>query len=287
MTRRSLLAGAVAVALAAGLSLAGHASADGAGRAAQRYVALGDSYTSSPLTGAPAGAPLGCLRSDNNYPHLVAERTGAQLTDVSCSGAQSRDFASAQAVRGGSNPPQYDAITADTQVVSVGIGGNDIGFGDIVRNCVSPVPFGTPCRDRYSGTLEPRIDALQATLEGVLDEVRDRAPEARVLLVGYPQILPASGPGCYPVVPYTPGDVAYLRGILERLNGVVRAAASGGGARFVDTAAPTTGHDVCTAPGTRWIEGLLPTEPAAPVHPNARGAQALADAVQAAFGSPT
>jgi lysophospholipase L1-like esterase len=204
---------------------------------------------------------------------------------VSCSGAQTKDFVAPQAVRGGSNPPQYDALAKDTQLVSVGIGGNDIGFSDIVRQCVSVSPFGTPCRDRFQGTLEPRIDALKATLTGVLQEVHARSPKARVLLVGYPQILPTAGPGCYPAVPFTPGDVEYLRGILTRLNGVVRSAASSGKASFVDTAAATVGHDVCTPPGTKWIEGLVPTAPAAPVHPNAAGAAALSRAVLATVSS--
>jgi lysophospholipase L1-like esterase len=258
--------------------------------AGQAYAALGDSYTASPLTGPLAGPPPGCLRSTNNYPHLVAERTGAQVTDVSCSGAQTRDFAAAQAVQGGSNPPQYDALGAGTQLVTVGIGGNDIGFGEIVQGCVSATPFGTPCRDKYvqgsHDELAARIDTVGDRLDDVLAEVHRRAPAARVLLVGYPSILPAQGPGCYPVVPYTAGDVEYLRGVLTKLNSTIADAAAGGNATYVDTATPTLGHDVCTPPGTRWIEGLVPTAPAYPVHPNALGAAALSRAVLATLGVP-
>ncbi|PVZ10215.1 SGNH/GDSL hydrolase family protein [Actinomycetospora cinnamomea] len=256
----------------------------------QVYVALGDSYTSSPLTGPAAGPPPGCQRSANNYPHLVAQRTGAQLTDVSCSGARTRDFAAPQAVQGGQNPPQYDALGAATQLVTIGIGGNDIGFGEIVRSCVSPSPFGTPCRDRYTagGTdrLAARIDELSGRLDDVLGEVRDRAPGARVLIVGYPSVLPAEGPGCYPVVPYTAGDVEYLRGVLADLNDTIAQAAADGDATYVDAFTPTVGHDVCTLPGTRWVEGLVPTAPAAPLHPNALGAAALSRAVLATLGVP-
>lgn len=259
--------------------------------AGQAYVALGDSYTASPLTGAPAGPPPGCLRSANNYPHLVAERTAAQLTDVSCSGARTRDFAAPQPVQGGENPPQYDALGAGTQLVTVGIGGNDIGFSEIVQACVSPTPFGTPCRDRYTqgphDELAARIDDLGDRLDDVLDEVHRRAPDARVLLVGYPSVLPAQGPGCYPVVPYTPGDVEYLRGVLDQLNGEIADAAADGDATYVDTRTPTLGHDVCALPGERWIEGLVPTAPAAPVHPNALGSAAMSRAVLATLGVPT
>jgi lysophospholipase L1-like esterase len=280
----------VAVAALATLLAVPAASANPGPGPGQAYVALGDSYTSSPLTGPNAGLPQGCLRSVNNYPHLVAGRTGAQLTDVSCSGARSRDFAAPQTVQGGQNPPQYDALGAGTQLVTVGIGGNDIGFGEIVQSCVSPSPFGTPCRDRYTagGTdqLAARIDELSGSLDDVLDEVHDRAPAARVLIVGYPSVLPAEGPGCYPVVPYTAGDVAYLRGVLTDLNATIAQAAADGDATYVDTATPTVGHDVCALPGTRWIEGLVPTAPAAPVHPNALGAEALSRAVLATLGVP-
>lgn len=283
---RLLVAAAVGV-----LALAVAPVAMGAPAAAGKaYVALGDSYTASPLTGPVAGPPPGCLRSANNYPHLVAESTGAQLTDVSCSGARTGDFAAPQAVNGGENPAQYDALGAGTALVTVGIGGNDIGFSEIVQACVSPTPVGTPCRDRYTegphDELSGRIDDLGDRLDDVLNEVHRRAPDARVLLVGYPSVLPAEGPGCYPAVPYTPGDVAYLRGVLSHLNAEIADAASDGGATYVDTAAPTVGHDVCALPTERWIEGLVPTAPAAPVHPNAAGSAAMSRAVLATLGVP-
>lgn len=255
------------------------------GPAGQRYVALGDSYTSSPFTGPPAGPPPGCLRSLNDYPHVVASGAGASLTDVSCSGATTREFANPQTVQGGSNPPQYGALGRNTQLVTVGIGGNDIGFSEIVRSCVSPTPVGSPCKDRYTagGTdqLRARIAALGPKLATVVNEVKKRSPSAKVLLVGYPSVLPADGPGCYPAVPYTPDDVAYLRGILSTLNDRIAAEARKGGATYVDTATPSLGHDVCQVPGVKWIEGLVPTAPAAPVHPNALGSDALGRAVLA------
>ena len=276
---RSLLAGVTAGVLL--LASAGVASA----QETTPYVALGDSYTSSPLTGRNAGAPIGCLRSSNNYPHLVARELGAQLTDVSCSGATAREFGAAQRTSAGVNPAQYSALSSSTELVTVGIGGNDIGFAEIVRACLSALPFGTPCRDRYTagGTdqLRQRIAALGPTLATVLSEVRRRSPDARVALVGYPSVLPATGPGCYPAVPITPGDAAYLRGILADLNTRIQRSARAGDATFVDTYTSTVGHDFCQVPGTKWIEGIIPTNPAYPVHPNALGSAALSRAVLA------
>lgn len=279
---RSLLAGVIAGALLVGT--AGVASA----QETSPYVALGDSYTSSPLTGTNAGSPIGCLRSSNNYPHLVARELGAQLTDVSCSGATAREFGSAQTTSAGVNPAQYSALTPATRLVTVGIGGNDIGFSEIVRTCLSALPIGTPCRDRYTagGTdqLRQRIAALGPTLKTVLAEVRRRSPDARVALVGYPSVLPATGPGCYPAVPITPGDAAYLRGVLADLNSRIERSAAAGDATYVDTYTSTVGHDFCQVPGKKWIEGIIPTNPAYPVHPNALGSAALSRAVLATLG---
>jgi lysophospholipase L1-like esterase len=270
------------------LGAAGVASAAPAGGGTSPYVALGDSYTASPLTGTNAGPPPGCFRSVNNYPHLTATAFGAQLTDVSCSGATTKEFGTAQTTDSGVNPPQYSALAKTTKLVTVGIGGNDIGFSEIVRTCLSATPFGSPCKDHYTagGTdeLRARINALGGKLATVLKEVHRRSPDARVALVGYPSVLPASGPGCYPAVPITPGDVAYLRGVLTDLNARIRRSAAAGSATYVDTATSTVGHDVCQAPGTKWIEGLIPTAPAFPVHPNAQGSAALSRAVVAALG---
>ncbi|GLZ50841.1 lipase [Actinomycetospora sp. NBRC 106378] len=255
------------------------------------YVALGDSYTAAPLTGTNAGAPVGCFRSRNDYPHLVAERLGTDLTDVSCSGATAAAFATAQRTDSGTNPPQYDALGAGTRLVTIGIGGNDIGFAEIVRACLSALPFGSPCRDRFTAggvdRLRERVADLGPTLASVLREVHRRAPGATVAVVGYPSLLPASGAGCYPLVPIAPADLTYLRGVLTTLNGGLERAADEGGAVYVDTATPSIGHDFCQAPGVRWVEGLVPLAPAFPFHPNAAGSAGLSRAVVSALADGT
>jgi len=274
----------IAVAVLAGLVLsAGPAGAAGSGR----YVALGDSYASAPLVPAQTGQPAGCLRSNRNYPALVAK--GLEITDfrdVSCGGATTRDMTAAQQVPGGRNAPQLDAVTADATLVSVTIGGNDIGFGSIIQECAtrSPLkPTGSACKDFYNsgGTdqLAARIRATAPKIADVLHGIDGRAPEATIVVVGYPAILPDSGPGCFPIVPFSPGDVAYLRSTEKALNAMLADEAGSAGAVFVDTYTPSIGHDVCTPPGTKWIEGFVPTSPAAPVHPNALGTAGQAAAV--------
>lgn len=251
------------------------------------YVALGDSYAAGPLVPVQTGMPTGCLRSDRNYPSIVAETIGAAaFRDVSCSGATTEHIGGEQAVPLGVNPAQLDALDAGTGLVTLTIGGNDVGFAEIIGDCAqrSPLqPAGAACRDFYTADggdeLVRRIDATAPKISAALDAVADRSPDARVLLVGYPAILPDTGPGCFPLVPFSAGDVAYLRDVEKRLNAMLEDRAAGAGVEYVDTYGPTIGHDVCQPPGTKRVEGLVPTAPAAPVHPNALGMAAMAAAV--------
>src|SRR4029453_7302003 len=119
------------------------ARADTPAAPAPNYVALGDSYTAGPLI-PPFEQPYGCLKSGNNYPHFVAANIGLPLRDVSCSGAETEDMFAPQGVSPGPNPPQLDALDAGTQIVTLGIGGNDIGFSSVAEDCMSLQPTGTP-----------------------------------------------------------------------------------------------------------------------------------------------
>ena len=251
------------------------------------YVALGDSYAAGPLIPVQVGLPPGCLRSDQDYPAKVARALGiGDFRDVSCSAATTDDLAGPQAVALGVNPPQLDALGPHTALVTLTIGGNDVGFASIIAECAvrSPSrPTGAACRDFFTagGTdqLAARIAATAPKIDAALHAITARSPHATVALVGYPAILPDSGPGCFPLVPFTAGDVAYLRGVEKELDAMLAQQARDAGARYVDTYRPTIGHDICTLPGTKWIEGLVPTAPAAPVHPNELGMTAIARAV--------
>jgi hypothetical protein len=101
------------------------------------------------------------------------------------------------------------------------------------------------------------------------------------VVVGYIAILPDSGSGCWPTVPVAFGDVPYLRGIQRSLNTMLSNTAAANGATYVDAYTPSIGHDACRSRTTRWTEGLVPANPAAPFHPNARGEQGTATAVLA------
>jgi lysophospholipase L1-like esterase len=239
------------------------------------YVALGDSFTAGPLIPNQSLNPLGCLRSSNDYPAVVARTLGLSLRDVSCSGAQTRHMTESQGVTPGPNPPQFNALRADTALVTLGIGGNDIGFSGIVQNCATLNPFGTPCRNDYvrngQDELRNRIQATAPRVGAVIRGIRARSPQARIFVIGYPAILPENNFGCWPIMPLTFTDVGYLRGVEKALNAMLANQAAANGARYVDTYTPSIGRDACKGPSTRWVEPIVPANPAAPVHPNARG----------------
>ena len=247
--------------------------------AGSSYVALGDSYTSGPLIPNQIAEAGACARSDHDYPHLVAAVFNvSRFTDMSCSGATTANMTQPQFLPfGAPNRPQLEAVDAGVDLVTLGIGGNDSGLVDVTLTCVGLgllAPFGAPCQEHYARNGEDigaRVDATAPRIAAVLAAIHERAPRARVFVVGYPVILPHQGSGCWPLFPMAFGDVPWLRALLQRLNVMLAAAAAAGGATFVDTYSTSIGHDVCALPGVKWVEGLVPTELAAPLHPNFRG----------------
>jgi lysophospholipase L1-like esterase len=249
----------------------------------QHYVALGDSYTSGPLIPLQRTDPIGCLRSTNNYPALLARILQVRdYTDVSCSGATTANMTAPQAVDLGTNPPQFNALRPDTDLVTLTISGNDMEFRDVLVTCVelsATDPLGNPCErqataggiDRYAR----RIAALAPRVAQVLEGIRARSPRATVLLVGYLRILPPTL-GCYPVVAIARGDVPYLDGLEQQLTALLADQARHHGAVFVDSYAGSLGRDACQPPGVKWVEGTTPTSLAYPVHPNIIGMHAVA-----------
>lgn len=282
--RRSLTVGAALVAAAA-LAPVGTAAASTVPSHTRSvdYVALGDSYASAPFV--PTQVDTTCLRSDRNYPSLVARSRNASLTDVSCSGATTADITAPQSE---GVPAQLDAVHRGTDLVTLTIGGNDIGFSTVLGTCVSLMsgdPVGAPCRTHFTSAGDDRItDAIAGTgskVAAVLRDIHRRAPHARVVVVGYPDLFPDDGVGCTgPGVPLAAGDFAWLRDKEKELNTMLLRQARRGGTEYVNTYAPTVGHDLCKPAGERWIEPFVPQAPAAPVHPNATGENAMANAVE-------
>jgi lysophospholipase L1-like esterase len=277
------LAVAVLVAIAAPLAF----SAAGAA-AIGPYVSLGDSYTAAPLVPLPTGNPSLCGRSTNNYPSDVARIIQpSSFTDVSCSSATTVDMTSPQNLYNlQTNPPQFNALGPADRLVTVGIGGNDAGLIGVAEKCAeldATSPTGTTCKNYYNqGGSDPNVAAIKATgpkVAGVIQGIHQRAPHARVLIVGYPDGLPVDGSSCWPLVPLSPGDIQYIDSLETQLNSVIANAAASNNARFVDTFTSSIGHDACKPPGVAWVNGIVPNSAAFPLHPNAMGEQNMANQV--------
>jgi lysophospholipase L1-like esterase len=252
------------------------------------YVALGDSYTAGPLITNQSGDPEGCLRSDRNWPALThpnIEVTG--FRDVSCSGAETDDMWAPQGVNPGPNPAQLDAVDGTSKVVTLQIGGNDIGFSDIIQTCALQNPWGSGCTPDYvrngRDEISEAINATAPKIDAVVAEIERKAPKATVFLVGYPTLVPQSGNGCYPLVPLLSKDVPYLRAKTVELNAMIAARAAAAGVHYIDLYGPSAGHDFCASTSNKWVEGIIPTSVAAPVHPNAKGMENFAAIITAAI----
>ena len=287
--RRTVHALAATLVAAATVTLtAGPASAHPQRVVTSPYVALGDSYSSAagvaPLV---PGSPVGCSRSLLNFAHDIARVTRpSSFTDVTCSGAQTSDYFTPQAVTPPDPTvrPQLDAVTKNTRLVTMTIGGNDESvftssfFGCAAVTASSGDIFGNPCQQKYGNTFVDEIrQQTYPNLVTTLTAVRKKAPSATVVILGYPEILPETGNiACFAAMPVSVGDVAWLNREEDVLNSVVRQAAAVTGVRFVDMAPSSTGHDACQAPTRRWIEPALGFVNAFPVHPNFKGEAAMA-----------
>jgi lysophospholipase L1-like esterase len=239
------------------------------------YVALGDSYTAGPGIAPPDTEQPTCFRSDGNWPHLLAGTDDLSLTDVSCSGATTQ---SAIDGVGSTVPSQLDALSRATELVTVGIGGNDGGlFGTLLQSCSRDADA---C-GRYVAQQAPDILATTtASVTDLLGQVRDRAPEARILLVGYLRLAPESGTCDLLGVPSAAADDA--RRIEQGLEDALVEAAANADVTFVSMRTASQGHDVC-AGRDAWVNGRQVSDGDGIVfHPRTPGMQAVASAVAAA-----
>ena len=241
------------------------------------YVALGDSYTAGPFVPLPTGDPIDCGQSTQNYPHLVARALGADVfRDVSCGSATIDDFAAPQdgLPAGGTNPPQFDALEKGVDVVTVGIGGNDVGFVGAALDCMRAAgpPVQQPCsedlraggRDRLSEKIQDTAPELAAALE----TIHGLAPGAKVFLVGYPTALPDNGVACWPYVPILQADMPYLVAKFKEMNAMLATMAAEHGATYVDIYTSSIGHDACQLPPNAWVNGIVTVPVSLFAHPN-------------------
>ena len=250
-------------------------------RVDNRYVALGSSMAAGPgIRPKAAGAPMGAGRSAANYPHLVAARLSLDLIDVTFSGATTANVLS-ERQRGA--PPQVDALDGSESLVTVTIGGNDVGYVPLLY--AAGLPRWTRSLPVLGRILRQQLDdaardaalaAVGGSLRAVGEEVRRRAPSARVLFVDYLTLLPPSGT---PAGPLAADDAATGRRIAEVLERLTGEAAAATGCEVVRAAAASRDHHPWSADPWATPFGLPLPGRAAPLHPNAAGMRAVADLI--------
>ncbi|MEU2249346.1 SGNH/GDSL hydrolase family protein [Streptomyces sp. NPDC019224] len=282
-------------ALAVGLALAASALLpSGSAGAADSYewAALGDSYTAGVFVGTPQ-PPLGdasrdgCDRTADAYPDIVDQELAefppgrpVNLTNVSCGAAVISDIATTRqtpispvqppATGWPSVDPQIKRAGLDdgTDVVTVGVGGNSLPFADILAKCLEKGAAGQSCRDYFTNppegeeSLQDRLARVQDEYIRMLAEVHQAAPNAKVVTVGYPAVLPEDSGDCNRLALtelslITHADVDWLRDeVLQPLNSTIERVSSFFGDRYVDVYSSSVGHDVCQPADIKWVEGI-------------------------------
>lgn len=244
-----------------------------------RYVAIGDSYSAGPGI-SPVDQDSGfCLRSTANFPSLVAEQLSTQLVDVSCSGASTTTVTQGADGFTGTAEPQIDAVTPDTDVVTIGLGGNDGGlFQTLIQSCREGA---AACQQFVSGQAPAVLASTTDSLARLLRSVTSRAPDATVALVGYPRLSPATGTCAAAGIDTTAQDI--VRSAETLLDDALRAAADVAGVTFVSLREASKGHDAC-AGAAAWTNGATASNGDGIVfHPRANGMRAIADVVARAL----
>lgn len=245
--------------------------------AVRSYVAIGDSFTSGPGLADLRDGGAFCLRSDHNWPSLLARRLDpASFVDVSCAGATTDDV-----VQDGSGPSgalaQIDAVKPGTELVTVGIGGND---GNLFASLLSACTGGQGACGQFTRDTAPRIlQQSVSDIAAVLKDVRARAPKATVLLVGYLRIMPDSG-SC-PTIGIPAEDAAAVRGAEKLLDRALADAAQRAGVPYVSTRKASHGHDACAGAQAWTNGGTVKDDDGIAFHPRLAGMQAVARAVEA------
>jgi lysophospholipase L1-like esterase len=234
--------------------------------APDEYAALGDSFSSGVGTGSYTLSDS-CKRGVYAYPWLVAQqRANTSLTFVACSGAATGDVLASQ----------IQHLGPTTDLVTITIGGNDIGFADLIYQCT----LGD-CSARLDSTRASLSTFLPSRLDSVYAAIESNAPAARVVVLGYPRMF--STTGCFGTFGITSTERTKANQLADALDQVIAARATAFGFAYKSAIAPFTGHAVCA--WGAWLNGLNLFNTTESYHPNRSGNSfGYAPLVRAALG---
>lgn len=275
-----------------------------------RYVAMGDSYSSGQGAGSyypPApDRPAACWRSHNAYSVLLAKRLRGRYASfdetndfVACAGAKVSDLLD----------HQVKYLAPDVGLITVGVSGDDAGWTDVLRQCMGSLAVVLNCKSTINRRVKQALPALTKSLGPAFAKIRDAAPHATVIVVGYPKLFDEKSstllppgilnlcitcsdpttPVCTSVVDLTRGARVNFNNATGRLDDLIKRIARQHHFRFVDPRPAFQDHAVCGPKGD-WIGGLpisqLPDTlrghpPITVFHPNRSGQAGYADAIAA------
>lgn len=233
------------------------------------YAGLGDSYSSG--NGAfSTNLHAGCGRNTYAYPSLVAQaRANTHLTFVACQGAVTDDVVSTQ----------VNALTADTDYVSITIGGNDVGFANLIFNCAGSFSFN--CENATNDTKAKITNELPAKLDRTYAAIRAKAPNATVVVLGYPRLFGKSL-ACAAANGITAQEAVWANEVADLLDTTIAGRAAAAGFTYQSMIRSFAGHDVCAS--TPYVNGKS-WSIADGYHPTRAGySGAMAPAVRSVIG---
>ncbi|WP_372790830.1 SGNH/GDSL hydrolase family protein [Paraconexibacter sp.] len=211
-----------------------------ASAAADRYVALGDSYSSG--TGTRTYFDSTCQRSVYSYPYLLSQqRANTSLVFAACSGAKTGDVLS----------NQVSSLTSTTKIVTITIGGNDAGFSNVIKECAKP-EWASICDTKVNEAQNYIRNTLPGQLNNVYTQIKNRSPTAKVVVLGYPRLF--MGVDCNAGTYFDSDDMVMLNQTADLLNSTTSGRASAYGFTFKNPTTAFTGHAICSS--TEWINGL-------------------------------
>jgi len=205
------------------------------------YVALGDSYASGVGTRSYISDGTSCQRSTYAYPWLIASSRGYTLNFKACSGARIPDVTN----------NQLGALSAATNYVTISVGGNDAGFASVLTECAQPW-WSSDCNAAIDKAQSYINNTLPGKLSTLYASIRSKAPNARVVVVGYPRIF--NGEDCNAGTWFSPAEETRLNQTADLLNSRTSAQASARGFSFANPTSRFLGHAVCD--DVEWINGL-------------------------------
>lgn len=246
------------------------------------YVAMGDSRAAGTHRTPSLGYYLGCLRSADSYPEILrAKLRPRSFTDTSCAGATSPNlWSTPQRTPTYPRPPQVEQIPAGAQLLTISIGGNDMGWPAILGKCLTGSRADDKkCRESVdlADLVDRRLAKMDRATSAALAAIRKAQPRAQIVMVGIGGFIGERG--CFPAVPLSDGDAVWMRSIFDRANKTLRSVAESVDGSFIDVQNLSEGRDACntTAP---WYEGQTNADGTLKWHFNHAGSTEIARLIE-------